>query len=55
MSAGVSFFNRLRSLTASGFYTTKMGVEDIGYIGNAANQWNGVPADVLKQYGLEDV
>ena len=55
MSAGVSFFNRMRSLTASGFYTTKIGVDDIGYIGNAANQWNGVPGDVLKQYGLEDV
>ena len=24
----------------------------IGYMGNQPNQWNGVPADVLKQYGL---
>lgn len=53
MSAGVAFFNRMRSLTASGFYTTEMGVNDIGYVGNTANQWDGVPADVLKQYGFD--
>lgn len=55
MQAGVSFFNRMRSLTASGFYTTEMGVKDIGYVGNVPNQWPGVPADVLKQYGMENV
>ena len=55
MQAGVAFFNRLRSLTASGFYTTEMGVKDIGYVGNVPNEWPGVPADVLKQYGLENV
>ncbi|WP_428327459.1 gluconate 2-dehydrogenase subunit 3 family protein [Mucilaginibacter sp.] len=54
MQQGVSFFNRMRDLTASGFYTTKMGIEDIGYVGNAPNKWDGVPADVLKQYGIED-
>jgi hypothetical protein len=55
MLAGVAFFNRMRSLTASGFYTTKIGVDDIGYVGNQPNQWDGVPADVLKQYGMENV
>jgi hypothetical protein len=49
---GVSFFNTMRDLTATGFYTTEMGVKDLGYVGNAPNQWNGVPDDVLKQYGL---
>ena len=52
MKQGVSFFNLLRDLTATGFYTSEIGVKDIGYIGNKANQWNGVPDDVLKQYGL---
>ena len=28
-------------------------MEDIGYVGNRPNEWDGVPADVLKQYGLE--
>jgi hypothetical protein len=55
MSAGVAFFNRMRSLTASGFYTTKIGIDDIGYVGNQPNQWEGVPVDVLKQYGLENI
>jgi len=52
LEQGVSFFNQLRNLTASGFYTTKIGLEDIGYMGNKPNQWNGVPDDVLKQYNL---
>lgn len=52
MQQGVAFFNRMRSLTASGFFTSKIGLDDIGYVGNKPNQWNGVPDDVLKQYGL---
>ena len=52
MKHGASFFSLLRNLTASGFYTTAIGVKDIGYMGNTPNQWNGVPEDVLKQYGL---
>jgi len=52
MKPGVAFFNLMRNLTATGFYTSAIGVKDVGYLGNAPNQWNGVPADVLKQYGL---
>ena len=52
MKQGVAFFNLMRDLTATGFYTTEMGVKDIGYKGNRANQWNGVPDDVLKEYGV---
>lgn len=55
MRQGVVFFNRMRDLTASGFYTTKIGMKDIGYVGNAPNRWEGVPADVLIQYGLKEV
>ena len=55
MQAGVAFFNRMRDLTASGFYTTEIGVKDIGYVGNSPNQWAGVPDDVLKQYGMQNV
>jgi Gluconate 2-dehydrogenase subunit 3 len=55
MQQGVAFFNRMRDLTCTGFFTSKMGIEDIGYVGNAPNKWTGVPADVLKQYGMEDV
>lgn len=51
MTQGVSFFNLMRNLTATGFYTSEIGVKDVGYMGNTPNQWNGVPDDVLKQYG----
>ena len=52
MSQGVQFFRLMRDLTASGFYTSEIGVKDLGYAGNKPNQWNGVPDDVLKQYNV---
>ncbi|MGN8067920.1 gluconate 2-dehydrogenase subunit 3 family protein [Mucilaginibacter sp. SG564] len=55
MAQGVAFFNRMRDLTASGFFTSEMGVKDIGYAGNAPGKWTGVPADILKHYGMENV
>jgi gluconate 2-dehydrogenase gamma chain len=53
MSQGVAFFNHLRDLTATGFYTSKIGLADIGYMGNKPNQWDGVPQEVLDQYGVK--
>lgn len=52
MAPGVSFFSLMRNLTATGFFSSKMGIEDIGYMGNKPNEWKGVPAEVLKQYSL---
>src|SRR5882757_7191867 len=52
MAQGVTFFNLVRNLVSTGFYTSEMGRKDIGYMGNVPNQWNGVPDDVLKQYKL---
>jgi len=52
MSQGVAFFNLMRNLTASGFFTSQIGIKDLGYMGNTPNQWDGVPEAVLKQYGL---
>lgn len=52
MKQGASFFSLMRNLTATGFYTSEIGVKDVGYKGNVPNQWNGVPDDVLKQYSL---
>ena len=52
MQAGASFFSLMRNLTATGFYTSPIGVQDIGYAGNKATQWNGVPDEVLKQYNV---
>lgn len=52
MEQGVAFFGLMRYLTASGFFTSEIGVKDLGYVGNVPNKWEGVPADVLKQYNL---
>lgn len=52
MSQGVQFFRLMRDLTATGFYTSEIGIKDVGYQGNQPTQWNGVPADVLAQYKL---
>jgi hypothetical protein len=43
----------MRDLTACGFFSSKIGIEDVGYVGNRPNQWDGVPQDVLEQYGLK--
>lgn len=50
---GVSFFNTMRDLTACGFFTSEIGIKDLGYMGNRPNQWDGVPEDVLAQYGVK--
>lgn len=53
MSPGVSFFNIMRDLTATGFFTSKTGIADLGYAGNTPNEWDGVPQDVLDHYGMK--
>ena len=53
MLQGVAFFSLMRNLTSSGFYTSEMGVKDIGYAGNKPGVWKGVPEDVLKEHGFD--
>jgi gluconate 2-dehydrogenase gamma chain len=52
MEYGVRFFNRMRNLTATGFFTSQIGIGDLGYMGNRPNVWDGVPDDVLTMHGL---
>jgi hypothetical protein len=53
MSHGVAFFNRFRDLTAAGFWTSRIGIDDLGYIGNVAvPAWDGCPDEVLRRLGL---
>lgn len=52
VSQGVSFFNIMRDLTSSGYYTTKEGIAEIGYMGNRPGVWTGVPEDVWKAHGF---
>ncbi len=44
-AAGVRFFSAFRDLTASGFFTSRIGVKDIGYKGNVPQSyWTGCPS-----------
>jgi hypothetical protein len=50
---GVEFFNRFRDLTATGFFSSEMGVKDLQYIGNVPNPvWNGCPPEALRKLGV---
>jgi hypothetical protein len=52
-SQGVAFFNRMRDLTASGFYSSQIGVADLQYIGNTVvAEWTGCPPSALKKLGV---
>ena len=52
MSQGVNFFNNFRNFVATGFFTSKIGVEDLQYVGNRPNVWNGSPPEVLERLGV---
>ncbi len=53
-AAGVAFLNRLRDLVVSGFFSSKMGVQDLPYLGNQmVAEWNGCPQEVLEKLGLK--
>ena len=50
---GPNFFNSFRDLTASGFWSSKIGVDDLGYKGNTfLTEFPEPPADVLRKLGL---
>ena len=53
LSHGVAFFSAFRDLTASGFWSSEMGVKDIDYVGNTfVAEWKGCPPEVLAKLGL---
>lgn len=47
------FFTEFRNLTATGYWSSKAGVEDLQYIGNTAVAvWTGCPEPQLKKLGV---
>ena len=53
MSQGVAFFNMFRDMTASGFWTSKMGITDLDYQGNTfVAEWKGCPPEALQKLGV---
>ncbi len=52
-AAGVAFFTSFRDLTASGFYSSRLGVADLRYVGNTfLAQWAGCPPEALAKLGV---
>jgi hypothetical protein len=46
-ATGVRFFDRMRRLTADAFYTSPIGVKDVGYVGNKGMTVFQVPASAI--------
>jgi hypothetical protein len=52
---GQAFFRNFRDLTSSGFWTSKIGIQDLAYMGNTfVPEWTGCPPEALKKLGLAD-
>jgi hypothetical protein len=52
-SHGVRFFSGMRDLVAAGFWSSKVGVKDLGYQGNVPAVWDGAPQAVLDKLGVK--
>lgn len=53
MKPGADFFNNFRNLTASGFFSSRIGIADLGYVGNRpVATWEGTPSDIMRKLGL---
>jgi len=53
LAQAIAFFSGFRDLTASGFWTTRMGIDDLAYQGNRfVAEWTGCPDAALKKLGL---
>ena len=53
LAPGVSFFNGFRDFTASGFWSSRIGVRDLRYVGNKfVPEWNGCPPAALRKLGV---
>jgi len=51
--AAARFFDRVRDLTSTAFWTTQAGMDDLQYMGNVPlAQWDPPPPDVLRHLGL---
>ena len=50
---GIAFFTSFRDLTSAGFWTTRMGIDDLQYLGNrSVAKWTGCPEEALKKLGV---
>jgi hypothetical protein len=49
-SHGVNWFNSFRDFSASGYWTSEIGITDLGYIGNTpVAEWTGCTAEAYRR------
>jgi len=52
-SHGVAWFNSFRDFTATGFFTSEIGVGDLGYVGNTpVADWTGCTPEAYRRLGV---
>jgi len=52
LSEAASFFATYRYFVVTGWFTSEVGMKDLGYKGNIPNVWDGVPDEVLKKHSV---
>lgn len=53
LAHGRAFFASFRDLVATGFWTSRVGMDDLQYVGNrVVTEWTGCPEDALKKLGV---
>ena len=50
---GAAFFSSVRDLVATGFFTSRIGIDDLGYKGNRPTVWDGCPTECLDHLGIK--
>lgn len=48
----INFFKLMRNLVLTGYFTSAVGIKELGYQGNVPNVWDGVPQEVLDEMNL---
>ena len=46
------FFSNIRNLVITGYFSSEVGINDLGYKGNQPNFWDGVPDDIMQAHGF---
>ena len=52
LKEAIRLFAVYRGMVLTGYFTSEVGINDLGYKGNTPNVWDGVPDDVLKDYSV---
>ncbi len=52
LQEAIRLFAVYRGMVLTGYFTSEIGIKDLGYKGNTPNVWDGVPDEILKDYSV---